>query len=71
MTDTKSNAMAERPFLTIREAARLANVCERTVQRWCYQQRFPSRRPIDRGSSRRLIDRAAFQRFLGGEVAAQ
>jgi excisionase family DNA binding protein len=53
------------PPLTKREAAQLARVTERTVDRWAAEGRFHSWRPIAAGSGRKLIDRATFLAFIG------
>jgi excisionase family DNA binding protein len=51
--------------LTVAECAALARVDRRTIFRWLGEGRFTSTRPIARGSSRRLVDRASFLAFLG------
>ena len=57
-------------FLTVAQAAEVAHVARRTVDRWVVDERFESFRPIASGSGRRLIDRASFYRFLGLDEAA-
>ena len=60
----------ESPYLTQDEAAGIARVCRKTVERWREDELFLSVRPIRRGSGRVLIDKASFLAFLGVEIGA-
>lgn len=55
--------------LTVDEAAQLARVERRTVHRWIAHGFFAAIRPIASGSSRRLIDRTSFLKFLGFDAS--
>jgi excisionase family DNA binding protein len=64
------NAAASPSLLTIDECAELARCSRRTIHEWIAKDLFASVRPVARGSSRRLVEREVFLRFLGlGPVA--
>lgn len=61
---------AQRPFVTIAEAAAIACCSRRTVHRWLEAGLVESSRPIASGSAKRLVFRASLEAFLGAAIEA-